>query len=294
MKPAPGKLAAPPTWSIFDGFRPPRPQPVRRQASWTVFDGFECPRHVASWTLLDNFMRQGRRFVEERCRAFPELLERWSTLLHDLEGDPSLVDWSHFRPLRFGREEDWSDWLQHFLATSVSGIFAYQLFGANRFAAAACCTQPGVRREDVVGDRRADLIIDWADRSHTHVEVKVGDRAFAKTAETASNLERKYPGTWTHYLLLPVEDLKHWNAMDSTETPVIHTITWDDVVVALRRSLRCRTEAPRWRWWAHGFCGIIEHRIVGHPKAGDVGASLRDLAGRLRQISIMKRGLDDA
>ncbi len=239
-------------------------------------------------------MSQGRRFAEERCRAFPELLERWSTLLHDLDGDPSQVDWSHFRPLRFGREEDWSDWLQHFLTTSKSGVFAYQLFGANRFAEAACCVQPGVRREEVVGGRRADLVVDWADRSHTHVEVKVGDRAFAKTAETALNLERKHPGTWTHYILLPVEDLKHWDAMDSADTPRIYAITWDDVVIALRRSLRRRTEASRWRWWAHGFCGIVEHRMVGLPGSGEVGGSLRDLARRLRQISIMKRGLDDA
>lgn len=294
VKPEPGRSTAHPAWSIFDRFEPPRQQPVRRRASWAVFDGFEHPRPAVSWTLLDDFVIQGRRFAEERCRAFPELQRRWNTLLHDLDGDPSRVDWSHFRPLRFGREEDWSDWLQHFLATSESGAFAYQLLSMNRFPDAVCCVHPQVRREVVVGDRRADLVIDWADGSHTHVEVKVGDRAFAKTVETASNLEQKYPGTWTHYLLLPAEDLKLWRAIDSTETPVIHAITWDDVVVALRRSLRCTTEARQWRWWAHGFCGIVEHRMVGLPGVGEMGGSLRDLSRRLRQISIMKRGLDDA
>lgn len=244
--------------------------------------------------VLDDFMSLGRRFADDRCRAFPALLERWNTLLRDLDGDPSQVDWAHFRPLRFGREEDWSDWLQHFLATSESGVFAYQLFGANRFAEAACCARPRVLREEVIDDRRADLVIEWKGKNYTHVEVKVGDRAFAKTAETASKLERRYPGSWTHYILLPLEDLKLWHAVSSAETPVIHTITWDDVVVAFRRSLRCCTEASRWRWWAHGFCGIVEHQMVGLPGTGEVGGSLRDLAGRLRQIMIMKRGLDDA
>jgi hypothetical protein len=81
MKPAPKKSAAPLTWSVFDGFRPLRRQPARRQATWTVFDGFERPRPNVSWTMLDGFMSLGRRFAEEHCRAFPVLLERWSALL---------------------------------------------------------------------------------------------------------------------------------------------------------------------------------------------------------------------
>jgi hypothetical protein len=34
--------------------------------------------------------------------------------------------------------------------------------------------------------------------------------------------------------------------------------------------------------------------MVGLPRAGEMNGSLRDLARRLRQISIMERGLDDA
>lgn len=281
------------SWRVFDGFELPVPRSVARAPSWTVFDGFERPARKVSWTLLEQFVHEGRAYAAHRCRAFPELLECWSSLLRDIDGDPCRATWSNFRPLRVDREEDWSDWLQHFIATSTTGRFAHELFG-RAFSDAGSCARPHVIREDVTEDRRADVVIQWIGGAHTQVEVKVGDQSFSKTAETAAKLELKYPGTeWSHYILLPVEDVEHWDALDKPDSPAIHSITWDDVAIALRRSLRRREEPRSWLVWAHGFCGLVEQKLLGHPCAEDAVHSLSKMERRMHQISIMKRGLED-
>lgn len=282
-----------PSWSVFDEFRPPEVVTRSTTPSWSIFDGFERPRRRISWELVSQFVEHGHRFAAERCRAFPSLLWEWDAVLDDLEGDPCRGDWSHFRPLRTDREEDWSDWLQHFISTSSAGTFCFELFREAAFPSRSSCARPAVLREDVIDDRRADLVIVWASGCRTHVEVKVGDQSFAKTAETAAKLERKYGGAgWSHYILLPSHDVERWTAIDHPPDPVVRVVTWDDVAVALRRSMRSREEGRRWRMWAHGFCGLIEQRLLGHPRADtDIGSMMR-MARRVHQIAIMRRGLD--
>jgi hypothetical protein len=96
--------SARPTWSIFDGFEPPARRASAARPTWSVFDGFERPRQRVSWASLDELVSRAQRYVEERCRAFPELLRRWDKLLEELlgepESDPSHSDWTTFRPLR--------------------------------------------------------------------------------------------------------------------------------------------------------------------------------------------------
>jgi hypothetical protein len=262
--------------------------------TWEAFDGFDRPRRAASWAVLTEFVHRGQRFAAERCQAFPGLLQQWDGHLEDLDGDPSRADWTAFRPLRADREEHWSDWLQHFIATSMSGAFSHQIFGRNSFAAAGECAQPRVLREDTAEARRADLVIQWRGALHTHLEVKVGDQSFAKTIETAESLERKYPrNAWTHYILLPLEDVARWSATSGTEESGIHVITWDDVATALRRSLRRHDESRHWLTWSHGFCGLVEQKLLGHPRATDRAESLGRMERRMRQMSIMERGLKD-
>lgn len=283
-----------PSWSVFDGFASPRPTAVA-PPTWSIFDGFQRPpRRRVTWQTLDEFLEAGRVYAAERCWRFPALLAEWDKIMIECDGDPSRADWSHFRPLHVDREEDWSDWLQHFIATSTTGTLGWLLFNRSELPAPEQCIGASVLREDVIDDRRADLVITWRDATRTHIEVKVGDRAFAKTAETASKLEQKYPAPrWSHYVLLPDEDVLHWDAIDHPELPVINIVTWDDVAVALRRSLRVAKESRRWRSWAHGFCGLIEQRLLGHPLATSSATSLTMLGRRMHQMSIMRRGLDD-
>lgn len=247
-----------------------------------------------SWDAIDQFVQRGREFAEEHCRLFPEVLSKWDSVLVENGGDPSRFDWSHFRPLRVGREEDWSDWLQHFIATSCSGRLSLLLFGHSELTSPALCVGAYVQREDVIDNRRADLVIRWSNATRTHVEVKVGDQSFAKTTETAAQLEKNYPPTsWSHYVLLPIGDRPHWDAIDHAGSPAIHVLTWNDVAIALRRTLRCDDESKQWKAWAHGFCGLVEQRLLGHPLATSTTTSLSMLGRRMDQISIMKRGLED-
>jgi hypothetical protein len=294
MASEPSSTGARPTWSIFDGFEPPARQTSAARPTWSIFDGFERPRQRVSWRSLDGLVSRAQRYVEERCRDFPALLRRWDEQLAELEGDPSRSDWTTFRPLRTDREEDWSDWLQHFIGTSRSGHFSRELFSRSGFTEDAQCALPHVIREDVTEDRRADLVIQWSNGQHSQLEVKVGDQAFSKTSETASRLEHKYPAAkWTHYILLPAEDLETWQKLPHAEAPLVHVFTWDDVAVALRRSLRRCAESRRWLTWAHGFCGLIEQKLLRHPPATQEEISFSMLERRAHQISIMKKGLED-
>src|SRR5690606_34208801 len=103
------------------------------------------------------------------------------------------TDWSHFRPLRVDREEDWSDWLQHFIATSEHGHFARFALPRCGFGEASAWARPEVTREDATESRRADLVVRWRNGQRCHVEVKVGDQHLSKTVDTALELESKYP-----------------------------------------------------------------------------------------------------
>lgn len=281
-----------PTWTVFDTFNAPerRKLPIPR---WSVFDGFERTHRHVSWRGLEAFIEKGRTYAAARCREFPDVRSQWERLLVDFDGDPSTSDWLAFRPLRIDREEGWSDWLAHFIATSTTGAFCQQLLGRAGLVGTSSYVGPDVVREDVADDRRADLVIRWRDGSRTHVEVKVGDRRFAKTAETASKLELQHPGAWTHYILMPAGDVDRWNALDHPATPTVRVATWDDVAVALRRSLRCQEENRQWRSWALGFCGLVEQLLLGHPRARDAENSLSNVKRRMHQLSIMKKGLED-
>jgi len=138
------------------------------------------------------------------------------------------------------------------------------------------------------------------DGEYSQLEVKVGDLHLEKTYDTALELEKKHKARWTHYLLLPREDEEQWRAIEDHDKPV-HVMTWDDVAIALRRSLRRRGEGQHWLAWAHGFCGVIEQKLIGLPRwlSGQLPHaemsvdSMRDISRRVRQISIMKQGLED-
>jgi len=264
--------------------------------TWAIFDGFEAPIRKLTWSPLTDLIELGQAHAHRQCAELPDLLAEWNRQLAYLDGDPSHLDWQAFRPLRTAREEHWSDWLHHFLSTSGTGHLAHQLFTHSGFEGTKECMSPTVTREEVSEDRRADLVIEWNKSKYSQLEVKVGDLNFEKTYDTALRLQQKYPGParWTHYLLVPREDEGQWHPVDDPALPTVHIVTWDDVAIALRRSLRLRLESHHWLAWAYGFCGLIEQKLLGLPRTAASLVSVSDMARRVRQISIMKRGLEDA
>jgi len=270
--------------------------------SWSIFDGFEAPGRTIAWSGLIELIRLGQDYARHQCAELPDLLAQWHAQLEYLGGELSCFDWQNFRPLRTDREEQWSDWLHHFIRTSTTGHFAHQLVSRSGFESPTPCANPVVHREESSEDRRADIVIQWRNGEHCHIEVKVGDLALEKTYDTASKLQQKHDTHWTHYILLPREDEWQWRALETTHEVTVHVLTWDDVAVALRRSLRLRREHQHWLAWAYGFCGLIEQKLLGLPQLphklqpsaerpfGSVGSTAR----YVRQISILKRGLEDA
>lgn len=261
--------------------------------AWSIFDGFTAPIRRRTWDDVDALVNAGTAYALERCRRFPDVVAQWKDVLSAYGGDPSQDDWLSFRPLHTEREEDWSDWLQHFLATSRSGELARGLLQRTMLSTTAAYARPKVDREEVCGDHRADLVISWCDGARTHVEVKVGDLALAKTAVTAQQLEHRHGGAWTHYILLPREDVAEWEALGAPSEPTVHVLTWDDVAVALRRALRRPGERADWYVWARGFCGLVEQKLLGHARSDDSAVSITDLARRIQQMAIMEQGLKD-
>lgn len=208
----------------------------------------------------------------------------WNRIVATLGGDPGGEDWLRFRPLRTDREEDWSDWLAYLLETSRTGVLAHALFGPED-AQAVELAEPRVEREVRIADRRADLVVHFrpsgsSPRRHVSVEVKVGDRSFAKTEDTAHKLQGDEPD-WRHFILIPPRHVELWR---ETAADDITPFTWEDVAVALRDGLRSDREALRWQVWAHAFCGAVEQRQLALHRPGSRFAALRILRRAARNV----------
>jgi hypothetical protein len=212
--------------------------------------------------------------LRERLRV---VLGRWDDRLSEFGGDPLREDWRRFRPLRRGREEDWSDWLAWLLQTSRSGHFAARLFGRE---ATACCG-PKVDRELPVDQHRLDLRISWPKDGMTTVEVKIGDQDFEKTERAAEAHCRSNPGTQcTDWILMPREDLDTWHTLAPSR---VRPICWDEVAKQLRACLVSNAETESWRVWGRSFAGSIEQDLLGYPQVKDV-SDIGDLPRLLKHL----------
>lgn len=180
-------------------------------------------------------------------------------------------------PLNPGVEEDWSDWLAQLLQTD-SGEFHCELFG-EKFAAPPRQVKREAHHPEPGGvDRYAD-ILSLHESGGISIEVKIGDKNFGKTTDTAALIEDQHYRDWDHYLLLPENDL---NAVkdsfddeietDGDERATIHSegsanvtlLYWSDVSRALRTVLLDdNSQAPHWSASAYLFCAQIEQERLG-------------------------------
>jgi hypothetical protein len=225
-----------------------------------------------SWAAAAAFNSAHERLKQISAKLLGDERAWWNEKLTDLGGDPSSRDWRGFRPLRLSREEDWSDWLAHLIASSETGSFSRRLFARAMGALPDDFdwTGPEVKREWTLDTRRADIGVLWRTPASgtargTSVEVKVGDLGLEKTYETARQIEtRRRERLWAHVLLLPEQDVVRWDELEDEHGEVdISVITWTDVAIALRRSLLDTDEPLLWRVWAMAFGGVVEQRLVG-------------------------------
>lgn len=251
-------------WSFVEIFKAPVSTSVvkTRQVS-----------EIPDWDSADKMWDALQKAADQIQERLKSTLVRWDIKLGQLGGDPQRREWQHFRPLRLRREEDWSDWFAHLLATSKSGQLGYKLFreivGPKM---QGDFSHPEVEREVVVRNRRADIVLITGNRVGIHVEVKIGDTHFEKTGETSALVadtfvpERGPVMVWHNVLLVP-EDLKEGVVLDEHHTGVeIKTIVWAHVASSIRAVLAgadSDAEEISWRVWAWTFVGCIEQKILG-------------------------------
>lgn len=247
-----------------------RPLPPRVEARTLQLPVVPKPRAAEiRWEGLRPFVSALRRFEGHELSRLEAELERWNEDLAHVGGDCAFVDWNSLRTLRTRREEDWSDWLASLVETSTTGELVDRLLGGGDTERLS--VPLAVLREEgaaTVG-RRADLVLHWPHRS-IHLEVKIGDRRFEKTIATARGLEAEAPHrSWSHWILLPEEDLSHWReAAASKGSEQIGALTWDAVASALRGALLSQAESISWQVWAWSFCGTIEQKLLGFLRPG--------------------------
>lgn len=143
--------------------------------AWSFLKTFKKPSHVGrklpTWELFQNLNRAGSSALTEKLKGLPLLLQEWNEKLAPLGGDPCFRNWDTFRPMRLGREEDWSDWLAYLLQESRTGKTASNLFGIPEV------TVTSMLREETTlsGERRADIVLAVSTGDVVHLEVKLGD-----------------------------------------------------------------------------------------------------------------------
>ncbi len=280
-------------WSFVEVFKAPvsmgaaKTRQVSKMPDWDSADVISVALQKAAAQI------QGR---------LDKTLAHWDIKLGQLGGDPQRHEWQHFRPLRLRREEDWSDWLAHLLATSKSGQLGYKLFreivGSKR---QGDFSRPEVEREVVVGNRRADIVLVTGDRVGIHVEVKIWDRQFEKTSETSALVadafvsKRGPPVTVWHNVLLVPEDPKEGVVLDEYHTGVeIEPMVWAHVANSIRSILAgadSDVEEISWRVWAWSFVGCIEQQILKFNAAMLRRAQSPSLA--LRLLHHLEQGEDN-
>lgn len=243
--------------------------------SWDFLNSFFCPtdsRMTQRWQAADDLFAAARPLVSEQLSRILALADEWDCQLQYLGGDPIFQNWESFRPMRLSREEDWTDWLSH-LCSESTGPFLSILFDLER--------TPKVleaRREELSssGARRADLVLVCDEGAAFHIEVKVADRNFAKTPETARAMKAKFEhhcgsnGHWRDYILLPDTDIELWAATlgnlqqkDASFAKTMGVLPWSRVDTAIRMSLWSKSEGVSWSTWAAAFCGNIEQKLLG-------------------------------
>ena len=269
-----------------------QPRVATIDKTWDIFNDLvvtaKYRAHTTQWSVMDDWVDE-YRLLRSKCESdLIRLLQQWDEKLSNLGNDPTHTDWDTFRPLRLSREEDWSDWLAYLFETSTSGIPAAQLFGMSSEAIAPHT----IEREKVVGNYRADLVLGWPGNQFTHIEVKIGDKNFRKTHQTAQLLRNEYISTataWQDIILLPSEDVTLWEkeSEQGISSEAIKVLTWDEICVVLRRAML--KESVEWSTFARAFVGAVEQKIVGCHYLMPKSMSLSMLN---RKITILEQSIN--
>lgn len=238
-------------------------------------------RSAYQWTDLDSwwdvYIGTGHEMAVEIADLLETSNEEWKQSASPFDRDPldSAVTNNH-GPLLPTTEEGWSDWLAKLLRSSP-GLVVELLDVAVDDPPGSVIREARLSKKEGTF-RRPDILACFSDRG-VSIEVKLGDTNFAKTAETASLIERNYPSKeWTHALLLPKRNITRLRSVVEpsvnfhpdeelqieweTPGPVV-VIYWRDVTLALRELLQHgETVDDHWAANAYLFCAAVEQQLL--------------------------------
>lgn len=231
--------------------------------------------------------------IKMNLKFFNKIFQR---AFHDPRiNDPTYSNWENYRPLRLNREEGYSYWLAHLIATSESGIFAHLLLGV----APSAFHQPDVRTEVTGNDKyRADIVI-FPDKPARpiHLEVKVGDPHLEKTYETGQDLEKTFTAEFSHFILLADWQVSDWEhlALNKTAPKEMHItpLIWSEVSWALRKYFvnGHSKENLIWNSVAWSFIGAIEQNLMKFQGHWLGTPHERQLANCEAKLDVLERSL---
>ena len=272
------------------------------QEDWGIFPVMwnllpkEPTLDAESWLVLDNIFRSADKLNSQLEDELHIYMDIWDNRLKDLGGDPSTHDWNKFRPLRLSREEDWSDWLAHLISDSKSGSLAFHLFYFEKLSPRDYINPPKVEREPTVEDCRSDILIQWANGKYTNIEIKTGDPGLEKTFYTSKKMRKKHDASsddWTDVIILMKNQLSDWEKIKEKYSETVYPRTWEEIALALRRSLLCSEEPLAWKAWAYAFLGAVEQTILGYPRRNESGMLFQSLSDLKSRIDILKEAFTD-
>lgn len=245
------------------------------------------------WSVFEPMKTEFGALFEKKLAQLHSHCLDWQSRLEDYGGEPSSRDWTQFRPLRLEREEDYSDWLAHLIEFSKTGYFSSKIFKLSGFAQSDYVSPRKCIREDPTGGYRADIVITWRDNSGTHVEVKIGDPNLFKTFDTAKKMRAKHQKcqNWSDFILLMRWQMPDWLYMGKGSDSPIRALTWEDIDLALRRSLLHSKESISWKAWAYAFIGAIEQKLLLFPRIANNEPNSKRLPVLESMINILGEGL---
>jgi len=272
-----------------------------KNTRWVVFDNWffltlDSDKKKLGWNIFDVLELKLNEFYDYQKNELYEELAVWDSLLKQLGGDPIRSDWKEFRPLLLAREEGWSDWLAFLIARSKTGCFADNLFKITEFARVDYVSPSKVAREITHEGYRADIVIKWRNSFFTHVEVKVGDTNLSKTYGTAEKMRNKYgyeASEWNDYILLLTSQAIEWDRISNQKSNKIVALIWENVSLALRKSLIESDEDIQWLVWAYSFLGAIEQVLLGHPCVGKNDKKISNGRHVDSMLRILREGRDE-
>ena len=96
---------------------------------------------------------------------------------------------------------------------------------------------------------------------------------------------------WTNYILLLSNQLPEWNQIvdNYNSSTIINALTWEDVCIALRRTLQSK-ESIIWKVWAYTYLGAVEQLIIGY-KGYLLKTNLRPKENLDKKVLILEKGI---